>query len=198
MIRSLFLVLLICLNQSFSQVSSYRSIDAYNSRRVEEMKAEGYYCDIKYVSQLPSLCVAASAQMVLYYYGQDIDQKDIKRQVDGIMYKDNDKRMFSPIFSFEKLTKGLSYFNVSWETKSYGMTKGDEGLNFIISELKNKRPVLIAAKEHVVVVNGCHENNKLLLITDPGIESPGIRIISYQELKNIWHSKNYKRFLVKT
>jgi hypothetical protein len=162
------------------------------------MKAEGYYCDIKYVSQLPSLCVAASAQMVLYYYGQDIDQKDIKRQVDGIMYKDNDKRMFSPIFSFEKLTKGLSYFNVSWETKSYGMTKGDEGLNFIISELKNKRPVLIAAKEHVVVVNGCHENNKLLLITDPGIESPGIRIISYQELKNIWHSKNYKRFLVKT
>jgi ABC-type bacteriocin/lantibiotic exporter with double-glycine peptidase domain len=188
MIRYLYLLSLLCLNQSFSQTE----ID------LEKIKSEGYYCEIQHVRQLPSLCVAASAQMVLAYYGQDIDQKDIKRQADGIMYKDNDARMFNTTL-FKELIKGLKYFNINWELKNYGMSKGNQGLDFIISELKNKKPVLIDIYPgHTVVVNGYYEKNKLFLITDPDFESPGIRIISYEDLKRIWNSKRCTRALVRT
>ena len=187
MIKYLYLLSLLCLNQSFSQ----------NRIDLEKIKSEGYYCEIQHVRQLPNLCVAASAQMVLSYYGQDIDQKDIKRKADGIMYKDNDVRMFNTTL-FTELVRGLKYFNINWEAKSYGMDNGNSGLNFIINELKNKRPVLIATNGHVVVVNGYYEKNKLFLVTDPNIESPGIKIISYSDLRKMWNSRGYNRTLVKT
>ena len=187
MIRYLYLVLLLCLNQSFCQ----------DNIEIETIKSEGYYCEIKHVHQLPSLCVAASAEMVLAYYGKDIDQKDIKRKADGVMYKDNDQRMFNTTL-FVELIRGLKYFKINWQLKLYGMDNGNSGLNFIINELKNKRPVLIDTNGHTVVVNGYYEKKKLFMITDPNIESPGIRIISYQDLRRIWNSKGYIRGLVKT
>jgi hypothetical protein len=79
------------------------------------------------------------------------------------------------------------------------MDNGNSGLNFIINELKNKRPVLIDIYPgHTVVVNGYYEKNKLFIITDPNIESPGIRIICYQDLRRMWNSKGCIRALVKT
>jgi ABC-type bacteriocin/lantibiotic exporter with double-glycine peptidase domain len=188
MIRYLYLVLLLCLNQSFSQ----------DNIEIETIKAEGYYCEIQHVRQLPNLCVAASAQMVLAYYGKDIDQKDIKRKADGVMYKDNDKRMFNTTL-FTELIRGLKYFKINWQEKLYGMESGNQGLNFIINEIKNKRPVLIDIYPgHTVVVNGYYEKNKLFIITDPNIESPGIKIIYYQDLRRMWNSKGCIRALVKT
>jgi uncharacterized protein YvpB len=187
MIRYLYLLLLLCLNQSFAQ----------NNIEIETIKAEGYYCDIQHIRQLPNLCVAASAQMVLAYYGKNIDQKDIKRKADGVMYKDNDKRMFNTTL-FTELIRGLKYFKINWEQKVYGINNGKSGLNFIINELKNKKPVLIDVNGHTIVVNGYYEKKKLFIITDPNIESPGIRIISYLDLRRIWNSKGYIRCLVKT
>jgi hypothetical protein len=99
---------------------------------------------------------------------------------------------------FTELVRGLKYFNINWEAKTYGIDSGNSGLNFIINELKNKRPVLIATNGHVVVVNGYYEKNKLFLITDPNIESPGIKIISYSDLRRMWNSRGYIRDLVGT
>jgi uncharacterized protein YvpB len=197
MIRSLCLILLLCLNQSFAQneLGIVKDINEFNN-----IKSQSIYCEVNHIPQYSNLCVGASAQMVLAYYGENIDQKDIKRHADGINYKDNDKRLYKAIF-FIKLIKALKDFGIQWEEESYPMYSGDQGLDFIINEIRNKRPVLIDTtlyRGHTVVVNGYCENKKLFIITDPNIKSPGIRIISYQNLRRIWNSGGRDRCLVKT
>jgi len=197
MIRYLYLVLLLWLNQSFAG-NDLGIIK--NNEEIDLIKSESIYCEIDYIKQYPNLCVGASAEMVLNYYGKKINQKDIKRHADGISYKDDDKRLYKAIL-FVKLVRALKDFGIKWEQKLYAMDCGNLGLNFIINEIKNKRPVLIDTTlfgGHTVVVNGYCEKKKLFIITDPNIESPGIRIISYEELRRIWSSGGYIRGLVKT
>jgi uncharacterized protein YvpB len=192
-----YLILLLCLNQSFAQndLGILKNINDIN-----EIKSQSIYCEVNHIPQYNNLCVGASAEMVLDYYGKKIDQKDIKRHADGIDYKDNDKRLYKAIL-FIKLTRGLKDFGIEWEQKLYSINNGNQGLDFIINEIKNNRPVLIDTTlygGHTVVVNGYCEKKKLFIITDPNIKTPGIRVISYQNLRRIWNSKGYIRGLVKT
>jgi hypothetical protein len=195
--RYLYLVLLLCLNQGLSQndLGIVKDINHIN-----EIKSQSIYCEVNHISQYNNLCVGASAEMVLDFYGKRIDQKDIKRHADGIDYKDDDKHLYKAIL-FVKLIKGLKDFGIEWEQKYYSMNNGNQGLDFIISEIKNNHPVLIDTTlygGHTVVVNGYCEKKKLFIITDPNIESPGIRTIPYLTLRRIWNSKGYIRGLVKT
>lgn len=197
MIRSSCLILLLCLNLSFGQndLGIVKNINEF-----DEIKSQSIYCEVNHIPQYNNLCVGASAEMVLDYYGKRINQKDIKRHADGIDYKDNDKRLYKAIL-FVKLTKALKDFGIEWERKLYPMNSGNQGLDFIINEIRNNRPVLIDTtlyRGHTVVVNGYCENKKLFIITDPNIKSPGIRIISYQNLRLIWSSGGRIRGLVKT
>jgi len=197
MIRYLYLVLLLCLNQSFAQ-NDLGIVK--NNDQICIAKSSSIYCDVNYIHQYPNLCVAASTEIVLDYYGKRIDQKDIKRYVDKINYKDNDSRLYTFLY-FNEIVKTLNDYGFNWETKTFSMRNFDEGLNFIINELKNNRPIIIATSfygEHTVVVNGYSEKNKTIIITDPNLKEPGIRILSLNEFKKIWTSKGRHRSLIKT
>jgi len=197
MIRYLYLVLLLCLNQSFAQDNLGV---VKNNEQICIAKSSSIYCDVNYIRQHHNLCVAASTEMVLDYYGKRIDQKDIKRYVDKINYKDNDRRLYTFVY-FDELIKTLKDYGFNWETKTFSMMKFDDGLNFIINELKNNRPVIVATSlygEHTVVVNGYSEKNKTIIITDPNLQEPGIRILTFNEFKKIWTSRGRWRPLIKT
>lgn len=197
MIRSSCSILLLCLNLSFGQ-NDLGIVK--NNEQIHTARSSSIYCDVNYIHQYPNLCVAASTEIVLDYYGKRIDQKDIKRYVDKINYKDNDRRLYTFLY-LEQIVKTLNDYGFNWETKKFPMAKFDDGLNFIINELKNNRPVIIATSfygEHTVVVNGYSEKNKIIIITDPNLKEPGIRILTLNDFKRIWTSKGRCRPLIKT
>jgi TPR repeat protein/uncharacterized protein YvpB len=170
---------------------------------INRIKSESIYCDIKHIHQYGALCVCASAEMVLTYFGEQIDQREIKRLAEGKNYKDDDKRLYTITF-FDELVKGLKKKGINWETKSFPMNNFDGGLRVIISQIESKNPVLIdttlygANTGHTVVINGYDEAQKKIIITDPYIEAPGIRILGVEEFKKIWNSKGARRALVLT
>ena len=170
---------------------------------INRVKSESTYCDIRHIHQYGALCVCASAEMILTYYGEQIDQRDIKRLALGKNYKDDDKRLYTITF-FDELVKGLKKKGINWETKWYPMNNFNGGLKAIISQIKSKNPVLIdttlygANTGHTVVISGYDETHKRIIITDPYIEAPGIRILGEEEFKKIWNSKGAGRALVLT
>jgi ABC-type bacteriocin/lantibiotic exporter with double-glycine peptidase domain len=170
---------------------------------LNKIKAESIYCDVNYIHQYYSLCVCASAEMVLAYYGKKIDQKDIKRLAEGKNFKDDDKNLYT-ITLFVELVRGLKKKGINWKTKSYEMNNFNGGLKTIISQIKNKNPVLVdttlygANTGHTVVISGYDEKQKKIIITDPNIEAPGIRVLEEIEFKKIWSSKGSCRALVLT
>lgn len=172
-----------------------------DTSKISEIKAESILCDINYIPQEKNLCVAASAEMVLDFYGKRISQKDIKRLVDNKNYKDTDNRLYSFVY-FNELVNTLAKIGFNWEVKRFPIRDFNKGMDFIINELSNNRPLLVCvsrlyATEHTVVLNGYSEKDKIIIITDPMLQAPGIRIISLDEFKRIWIAKN-NRFLVKT
>jgi ABC-type bacteriocin/lantibiotic exporter with double-glycine peptidase domain len=168
--------------------------------KIKEIQSESLYCEIPHVRQCHNLCVTASAEMVLAYYGQTMDQKDIKRLAVGKNLKDSDNNLYTTTL-FVELVRGLKKKGVNWQTKTYEMVNFNGGLRFIIGQLKDKKPVLVDTTlygGHTVVVSGYNEKTKSIIITDPNIDAPGIRILTEQELKKVWNSKGACRALVVT
>jgi len=171
-----------------------------NVSELKKVKEESIYCEINHIRQGNNLCVCASAEMVLAYYGQIMDQKDIKRLAEGKNLKDSDRNMYTATL-FVELVRGLKKKGINWQTKSYEMNNFNGGLKFIISQIKSKNPVLVDTTlygGHTVVINGYNEKDKKIIITDPNIGSPGIRILTEEEFKKIWNSKGGCRGLVVT
>lgn len=171
-----------------------------NTFEINKIKEEGVYCEVNHIRQGNNLCVCASAAMVLAYYGQIIDQKDIKRLAEGKNLKDNDKSLYTATL-FVELVRGLKKNGIKWQAKSYEMNNFNGGLKFIIAQIKSKNPVLVDTTlygGHTVVISGYDEKAKKIIITDPNIESPGIRILSEEEFRKIWNSKGACRGLVVT
>ena len=100
--------------------------------------------------------------------------------------------------------KGLKKKGINWERKWYPMNNFNGGLKAIISQIKSKNPVLIDTTlygvntGHTVVISGYDETQKRIIITDPYIEAPGLRILGEDEFKKIWNSKGAGRALVLT
>lgn len=171
-----------------------------NNSEINNVKKESTYCEVSHVRQYNNLCVCASAEMVLAYYGEKIDQKDIKRLAEGKNLKDNDKSLYTATL-FVELVRGLKKRGINWQAKSYEMNNFNGGMKFIISQIKNKNPVLVDTTlygGHTVVISGYDEKAKKIIITDPNIDSPGIRILSEEEFRKIWNSKGGCRGLVVT
>lgn len=171
-----------------------------NTSEINRIKEESVSCELKHIRQGNNLCVCASAEMVLAYYGQNIDQKEIKRLAEGKNLKDNDKSLYTATL-FVELVRGLKKKGINWQTKSYEMNNFNGGLKFIIAQIKSKNPVLVDTTlygGHTVVISGYDEKAKKIIITDPNIESPGIRILSEEEFRKIWNSKGACRGLVVT
>ena len=138
--------------------------------------------------------------MVLKYYGIVLDQKEIKKKAVGKELSDTDDQLFTATL-FKELIRGLKSYGIFWEELDFPMQDYRVGLTTILIELKSKRPVIIDSSlygGHTMVVHGYLPDQGKLLIADPNIESPGIRILTESEFEMIWNSGGNCRALVLT
>jgi hypothetical protein len=130
------------------------------------------------VQQKPQWCWAASIQMVMNYYGVDIDQKQIVKRTYGV----SNGELPDWAASIETIHKNLNYKGVDNQGKMY-IVNAQVGLNapdpiLLIEELSHKRPVVIGYKAnfggHVVLITAVsyYESNKGPLIRSIVVRDP--------------------------
>ena len=102
---------------------------------------------------------------------------------------------------FRELIQGLKSYGINWEELDFAILDYQVGLKTILIELQNKRPVLVDTTlygGHTVVIHGYLPEKQKLLITDPNLQFPGVRVLAKEELEMIWNSSGQCRALVLT
>ncbi len=160
--------------------------------------AEQYLLKINHIRQEPMLCVPTSVAMVLDYYGEKVDQKELKRKIEDTEFKDDDRRLYKGT-KFWKVERALKEMGYKWETKDFDINNGNAGLALIKSEIMQGRPVLVAIDvkygQHVVVVKGFTEKD--ILVSDPD-ELDSTTKYSFREFRKIWRNDSESRSLMRT
>lgn len=163
-------------------------LDFLGERNQQQIPAGSYVLPIRQVIQYPNLCVPASASMILGYYGENIDQRDIKRLASNTNYSNNDGRLYSWTL-FAELINGLRKIGYNWREIIFNMTDQgyEQGYNLIVSEIRSNRPVLcdsVVMGGHAFVVHGITPDGSLI-ISDPSLNQQ-YRILHKQDFKQIW------------
>lgn len=157
-----------------------------------------YFIKINKIQQGYNLCVPASVSMVLDYYGEKIDQKDLKRLIENVEFKNTDKRLYT-ITTFAKVERSLKSIGYEWEEVRFDTNSGNNGMEFIKKEIKNSNPVIVDIKtkygQHAVIVNGF--GSDYFIVTDP-MQATTFKKYKFIEFRKMWHSSSYGRFLLKT
>jgi ABC-type bacteriocin/lantibiotic exporter with double-glycine peptidase domain len=160
--------------------------------------AEQYLLNINHIRQAPMLCVPTSVAMVLDFYGEKVDPKELKRKIEDTELKDNDPRLYKGT-KFWKTERALKEMGYNWETKDFDINNGNAGIALIKSEIRQGRPVLVAIDvkygQHVVVVKGFTEED--ILVSDPD-ELDSTTNYSCMEFRKIWRNDSESRSLMKT
>lgn len=160
--------------------------------------AEQCLLKINHIRQAPMLCVPTSVAMVLDYYGEKADQKELKRKIEDTEFKDDDRRLYKGT-KFWKVERALKEMGYNWETKDFDINNGNAGIALIKAEIKQGRPVLVAIDvkygQHVVVVKGFTEKD--ILVCDPD-ELDSTTKYSCIEFRKIWRNDSESRSLIKT
>ena len=160
--------------------------------------AEQYLLKINHIRQAPMLCVPTSVAMVLDYYGEKVDQKELKRKIEDTEFKDDDRRLYKGT-KFWKVERALKEMGYNWETKDFDINNGNAGIALIKSEIMQGKPVLAAIDvkygQHVVVVKGITEKD--ILVSDPD-ELDSTTKYSLREFRKIWRNDSESRSLIRT
>ena len=157
------------------------------------IRGKSAYIQLNHQGQETLLCVPTSASMVLNYYGKIASPREIKTLTRKHNYDPQEKFDDFTITFFGDLNSAVKKLGFRWETKGYPNDESGlrKGLRDITRSLDAEKPVLIDTSingGHTFVVNGYDEDKEELIITDPAITSPGIRVISYGEIGRIWNS----------
>jgi len=145
---------------------------------------------LKHQSQENNMCVPTSASIVLDYYGKKMSPRDLKKLAipsdptfEGTYYPD--------------LLKGLNTVSINWKLKLYSIdSEGfEKGLNEVISEISDGRPVLVSLDispiGHTMVLSGYDLSLKKLFFIDPNTEYPGKATMNYDQFDRVWRDPKY-------
>jgi len=160
--------------------------------------SEEYLIKLNNIQQESMLCVPACVSIVLDYYGEKIDQKDLKRLIENVDFKDNNKRLYKGT-RFWKVERSLVSLGYNWQEKEFNINSGNNGIEFIKKEIKNNNPVIVDIKikygQHAIIVNGFDNNH--FITTDPNEGRDSVKY-SFKDFRRIWHSNGNYRLLLKT
>ncbi|MBC7429280.1 MAG: C39 family peptidase [Bacteriovorax sp.] len=156
------------------------------------------WLDVQQVHQETNLCAPTSAAMVLTYYTGNIYlPREIKLWSLGLTY--NSELPFNSFTAtyFNDLISGLKSHSIMWQKQLYSNNQTGylEGIEAIKKQLDQQHPVLVDTAlytGHTFVIEGYNETKNILIIVDPFIQAPGIRVISYNDFKQIWNSTKVK------
>ena len=152
------------------------------------------FIELVHQRQEKNLCVPTSASIVLQHYGQFRTPRELK--VLSRRKKYDPKKVFNDftLTMFDDLITGISTLGISWRQQNYPNTKSGamNGLEDIRNAIDQGFPVLIDTNlygGHTFVVSGYDNVAQNLVIIDPNLAAPGIRIISYKKIEEIWNSR---------
>jgi uncharacterized protein YvpB len=149
---------------------------------------------VQQIRQETNLCVPTSSAMVLSYYGvTSISPREIKVWSTGLEFNPNLPFNDFTATYFDNLLKGLRKHDINWQKYLY--LNNDEGFSNGIKSIKDQldlgHPVIVDTNlytGHTFVIDGYDNDKNILIIEDPFIQMPGIRIISIDDFKQIWNS----------
>lgn len=166
-----------------------------NVNSVKSKIQKGVWLSLNHIRQEKLMCVPTSAAMVLDYYGEAINPREIRMLSLGRKY--DPSRPFNAYgrTKYPDLIIGLRSLGYYWNAKSYECTEAGFrlALQEVIKSLDDRRPVLIDTglrHGHTMVVVGYDDEIRTMFFMDPLIDAPGIRVIDYETLAKIWHSKD--------
>ena len=167
---------------------------------------ESILIPIKHQRQEMQQCVPTSASMMLEKVGLNYPPRQIKLATLGKPYygPSTPFNYYTPT-SFSGLPPSLKYLNIfSWRCATYRSTELSNGLIDIKNSIRKNYPVMMCITEeagygHALVICGFDDKNLRLIASDPAIDSPGIRYISYANIDKIWNNRfcgNSNRMLI--
>lgn len=160
--------------------------------------SDEYLININNIKQDKLLCVPACVSIILDYYGEKIDQKELKRLIEDTEFKDFNSRLYTKT-KFWKVERALKSLGYNWQEKEFDINSGNNGIEFIKKEIRNNNPVIVSVKkeygQHAFIINGYKED--IFIVTDPNEKDSSIKY-SFKNFRKIWNSDGYGRYLLKT
>lgn len=152
------------------------------------------YIALTHQRQEMNLCVPTSASMVLEYFGCPITPRELKVLSRKKKYDPTKEFKDFTFTMFNDLVFGMSKLGINWKINNYQNTRSgaNSGLADIKASIDKGNPVLIDTsiyKGHTFVVCGYNNEAQDLIVIDPNIDAPGIRVISYKVVEQIWNSR---------
>jgi hypothetical protein len=148
---------------------------------------------LRHIRQEPYLCVTTSATMVLAYDGVKTTPRELKALSDGRIYNPDQPFHYNKFTYFYQLTKGVASLGCAWRFGSFPLT--DEGFRIGMAQLKSAldrgNPPLVDTNlygDHTIVICGYDEAAAELLIMDPNIPHPGLRMLTDAQFERVWNS----------
>jgi hypothetical protein len=144
--------------------------------------------------------IATCCSMVLKSFGDKTNPREVYCLASREQYNPLGNQYQWEDYWYTEVTNGLATIGYSWifNKNKYRNTQFDfeSGLQEIKKNLDNGWPVIASVtwdetrqdKFRAVLINGYDENARVVYITDPSIAAPGLRIISYNNFQNIWHT----------
>jgi uncharacterized protein YvpB len=152
------------------------------------------FIELVHQRQEKNLCVPTSASIVLQHFGQLRTPRELK--VLSRRQRYDPKKRFNDftLTMFDDLIAGIYTLDINWRQQNYPNTKAGamNGLEHIRNAIDQGAPVLIDTTlygGHTIIVSGYDDTAQNLVIIDPNIDAPGLRIISYKKIEEIWNSR---------
>jgi uncharacterized protein YvpB len=149
--------------------------------------------DVPHLQQPQSLCVPTSAAMVLQYFGDPHDPRELKTLSRSGTWDPAKSFSDYTTTSFADMLAGLRTLGYRWSESDHANDAA--GFAAAAAELKSSlrqgNPVLVDTTlygGHVFVVAGFDESQSLFYVRDPNLAPPGWRALTSAQLQAIWNS----------
>ena len=143
------------------------------------------YMPTQHLDQGYNMCAPTAAAMALQFYlCQPVDPYAIKANSTGATEPGTGTAWDCMLHGI-KAVSGRTWVFRSWPNNDAGFEKG---LPVLLGELDAGHVALIDLGPHTVVLVGYDSKRRVVYIQNPAYSWPGIHTVSYDKLKEKWHS----------
>lgn len=148
--------------------------------------------DMPHLRQGHDLCVPTSAAMILRYFGEKHDPRQLKALAEN--HKPLSQR--NSFTYWRDMEHALRQIGHKWKIRGFARTDAGfrSGLSAIKKNLRRGLPVMIDVHQdagHTFVVMGYDDAKQVVYIRDPNIPGSQSRVLSYAVLRENWHDHRF-------
>lgn len=162
-----------------------------------DVNTEGrVFLRLPHLQQETNLCVPASAAMVLSYFNDPQSPRRLKALSRGKDYSPGEPFTDFTRTWWRDLLSGMDRLGYDWWEQVFTNDAAGfrVGLDAIKTSLRLENPVLVDVAlygSHTFVIVGFDEAAKQVLISDPSLPDPGLRTLTFEQLRSIWNGVSY-------